>query len=98
MARRWGSAPGVVAHNGKAAATGAAAGGIASFLASSGIGQELDLQKGTKLDLVLDRPLYLNRSEKCDRDLKPSNTGRPILAVCSEWVGFLDTPPRRFRC
>jgi hypothetical protein len=56
-----GSAPGVVAHNGKAAAMGAAAGGVANFLASSGIGQELDLPKGTKLELVLDRPLYLNQ-------------------------------------
>jgi len=56
-----GSAPGVTAHNAKEAATGAAAGGVAGFLASSGIGQELDLPKGTKLDLVLDRPLYLKR-------------------------------------
>jgi hypothetical protein len=55
-----GGAPGVVAHNSKAAATGAAAGGIASFLASSGLGQEIDLPKGAKLELVLDRPLYLN--------------------------------------
>jgi len=56
-----GSAPGVVAHNAKEAATGAAVGGVAAFLASSGIGQELDLPKGTKLELVLDRPLYLNQ-------------------------------------
>jgi len=56
-----GSAPGVTSRNAKAAATGAAAGGVAAFLASSGIGQELDLPKGTKLDLVLDRPLYLNQ-------------------------------------
>ena len=42
------------------AADGAAAGSIAGFVASSGIGQELDLPKGTKLDLALDRPLYLN--------------------------------------
>jgi hypothetical protein len=48
-------------HGGKGAAVGAAAGGIAGFLASSGFGQELDLPKGTKLDLVLDRPLYLTR-------------------------------------
>jgi hypothetical protein len=48
------------AHSGKGAAAGAAMGGLAGFLASSGFGQELDLQKGTKLDLVLDRPLYLN--------------------------------------
>jgi hypothetical protein len=58
-----GGASGVVSHNSKAAANGAAAGGIASFLASSGIGQEIDLPKGTKLELVLDRPLYLNRME-----------------------------------
>jgi hypothetical protein len=55
-----GSAPGVTTHNAKEAATGAAAGGVAAFLASSGIGQELDLPKGTKLDLVLERPLHLN--------------------------------------
>jgi hypothetical protein len=56
-----GSAAGVAAHNGKAAAVGAAAGGVAAFLASSGFGQELDLPKGTKLELVLDRPLYLTQ-------------------------------------
>lgn len=54
-----GSAAGVAAHNGKAAAVGAAAGGVAAFLTSSGFGQELDLPKGTKLELVLDRLLYL---------------------------------------
>jgi hypothetical protein len=56
-----GSAPGVANHNAKAAAVGAAAGGVAAFLISSGFGQELDLPKGTKLELALDRPLYLNR-------------------------------------
>jgi hypothetical protein len=56
-----GSAAGVTAHNSKAAAMGAAAGAAAGFLASSGIGQEMDLPKGTKLELVLDRPLYLNQ-------------------------------------
>jgi hypothetical protein len=55
-----GSAAGVAAHNEKAAAVGAAAGGLAAFLVSSGFGQELDLPKGTKLELVLERPLYLN--------------------------------------
>jgi hypothetical protein len=54
-----GAAAGAAAHGGvKATAIGAAAGGVAGFVASSGIGQELDLPKGTKLDLVLDRPLY----------------------------------------
>jgi hypothetical protein len=56
-----GSAPGVANHNAKAAAMGAAAGAAAAFLVSSGFGQELDLPKGTKLELVLDRPLYLTQ-------------------------------------
>jgi hypothetical protein len=55
-----GSAPGVTSHNGKEAALGAAVGGMTAFLASSGIGQEIDLPKGTKLELVLDRPVYMN--------------------------------------
>jgi hypothetical protein len=46
-------------RSGKGAAAGAVTGGIAGFVASSGFGQELDLPRGTKLDLVLDRPLYL---------------------------------------
>ena len=54
-----GAAAGAAAHGGKGAAVGAAAGGVAGFVASSGIGKELDLPKGTKLDLVLDRPLYM---------------------------------------
>ncbi len=57
MGAAKGSAPGVTSHNSKEAAMGAAVGGMAAFLASSGIGQEIDLPKGTKLELVLDRPL-----------------------------------------
>ncbi len=56
-----GSAAGAIAHNSKSAAIGAATGGVAAFLASSGIGQEIVLLKGTKLELVLDRPLYLTQ-------------------------------------
>jgi hypothetical protein len=56
-----GSAAGISAHNSKAAARGAAEGGVAAFLASSGLGKELDLPKGTKLELVLERPLYLTQ-------------------------------------
>ena len=56
-----GAAAGASARSGKGAAIGAATGGIAGFVASSGIGQEIDLPKGTKLDLVLDRPLYLSQ-------------------------------------
>ena len=55
-----GSAHGITDRNRKEAAMGAAAGGVAGFLASSGIGQEIDLPKGAKLELVLNRPLYLN--------------------------------------
>lgn len=57
-----GAAAGAAAGGAKGAATGAAAGGIAGFIASSGFGQELDLAKGTKLDLILDRPLYLTQN------------------------------------
>jgi hypothetical protein len=56
-----GSASGVTSHNAKAAAIGAANGGLAAFLASSGLGQEIELPKGTKLELALDRPLYSSR-------------------------------------
>lgn len=54
-----GAAPGAYKHNAKEAEIGAAAGGLAGFMASSDIGREIDLQKGTKLDLVLDRALFL---------------------------------------
>jgi hypothetical protein len=40
---------------------GAAAGAAAAFMASSGLGQELSLSKDTKLEIILDRPLYINR-------------------------------------
>lgn len=57
-----GAKAGAAAGGAKGAATGAAAGGIAGYIASSGFGQELDLPKGTKLDLILDRPLYLTQN------------------------------------
>jgi hypothetical protein len=38
---------------------GAATGAAAGFLASSGVGQELDLVKGTKVEIELTRPLYV---------------------------------------
>jgi hypothetical protein len=55
-----GAAHSVAAHNGRDAAAAAMQGGAAAYVSSSGLGQELDLKKGTKIDLVLDRPLYLN--------------------------------------
>ncbi len=56
-----GAASGVASHNGKDAAMGAAAGAATAFMASSGLGQELTLSKDTKLEIILDRPLYVSR-------------------------------------
>jgi hypothetical protein len=57
-----GAAPGIVARNSKDAAMGAAIGAVTAFLIESGLGQELSLEKDTKLELVLLRPLYLRRN------------------------------------
>ena len=54
-----GAAAGAKVRGAKGAAIGAAAGGAAGFLVASGMGQELVLQKGTKLELELERPLYI---------------------------------------
>jgi hypothetical protein len=45
--------------SGKAAGIGAAVGAAAGFLVASGMGHELNLPKGSKLELELARPLYL---------------------------------------
>jgi len=57
-----GAAAGAAAHGGKGAAIGAAVGAAGGFIATSGYGQELTLEKNTKLELTLERPLYLGRS------------------------------------
>jgi len=57
-----GAASGVAAHNGKGAAVGAAAGAATAFMVASGLGQEITLAKGTKLELILDRPIYVGRN------------------------------------
>ena len=54
-----GAAPGVAAHNNKDAATGAAVGAVTAFMVTSGLGEELTLEKGTKLEIILERSLYL---------------------------------------
>jgi hypothetical protein len=56
-----GAVAGGAARGGRGAAIGAAVGAAAGFLVSSGMGQELDLPKGTKLELELTRPLHLAR-------------------------------------
>lgn len=55
-----GAAPGVLQRNAKDAAFGAAAGAVTAFMLSSGLGQELSLDRNTKLELTLDHPLNLN--------------------------------------
>ena len=57
-----GAAAGAVTRGGKGAAIGAAIGGAAGFLIASGMGQELVLQKGAKIEIELDRPLYIARN------------------------------------
>ncbi len=54
-----GAVVGATTKGGGGAALGAAIGGAAGFLVASGIGQELDLPKGTMLELELTRPLYM---------------------------------------
>ena len=54
-----GAAPGVEVHNKKDAAMGAAIGAVTAFMAASGLGEELTLEKGTKLEITLERSLYL---------------------------------------
>ena len=54
-----GSIAGAKAGGGKGAAVGALAGAAAGFLASSSLGQEIDLPKGTKVEIELLRPVYL---------------------------------------
>jgi len=54
-----GAVKGVKDRNKKEIAEGAAAGAIAAYLMESGRGHELDLPKGAKLELELERALYL---------------------------------------
>ncbi|MGH9699801.1 MAG: hypothetical protein ACRD52_10125, partial [Candidatus Acidiferrales bacterium] len=57
-----GAAPGVVAHNPREAAIGAAVGAATAYMAAAAIGQDITLPKDTKLELTLDRALYLGRT------------------------------------
>jgi hypothetical protein len=38
---------------------GAAVGAVTAFMVTSGLGEELTLERGTKLELTLQRPLYV---------------------------------------
>ena len=54
-----GATAGVMSHNAKGAAMGAAAGAATAFMVASGLGQDVTLEKNTKLELSLERQLYL---------------------------------------
>lgn len=54
-----GAIPGVKDRNKKEAAQGAALAALTAYLAEAGRGQEIELGKGTKLELELERVLYL---------------------------------------
>jgi hypothetical protein len=54
-----GAMKGVKDKNAKEAAAAAALAALAAYIAESGRGHELQLAKGTKLELELERPLYL---------------------------------------
>jgi hypothetical protein len=56
-----GAVIGASSKGGKGAGLGAAIGGATGFLIASGMGMELELQKGTKLELELSRPLYVEK-------------------------------------
>jgi hypothetical protein len=56
-----GAASGIATHNGRDAATAAAAGAATGFMIASGLGQEFTLPRNTKIELILDRPMYPQR-------------------------------------
>jgi hypothetical protein len=56
-----GAVQGVKDKNKKEAAQGAAMAALEAYLTESGRGQEIELQRGTKLELELERALYLLR-------------------------------------
>ena len=58
-----GAAPGVATKDAKDAAFGAAAGAAAAFMVESGLGEELTLEKNTKLELILERSIYFGRPQ-----------------------------------
>jgi hypothetical protein len=57
-----GAAAGVASHNEKDAAMGAATAAATAYMVTSGLGQELTLEKDTKIEIILDRSLYFGRS------------------------------------
>jgi hypothetical protein len=56
-----GAAAGVASHNEKDAAMGAAVAAATAYMVTSGIGQELTLERDTKIEIVLERSLHFGR-------------------------------------
>ena len=57
-----GAAPGVAAKDKKDAAMGAAIGAVTAYMAASSLGQEISLEKNTKMELILERSLFFGRT------------------------------------
>jgi len=55
-----GAATGVASRNARDAATGAAIGAVTAYMVASGLGQEVTLDKTTKLEVMLERDLPLS--------------------------------------
>ena len=57
-----GAAPGVTAKNGKEAAMGAAVAAVTAYMVTSGMGQDLTLDRNMKLEVTLQHPLNFGRT------------------------------------
>jgi len=57
-----GAAPGVAAKDSKEAAKGAAIAAVTAYMAAASLGQEISLEKNTKLELMLERSLLFGRT------------------------------------
>jgi len=56
-----GAAPGVKKHDKHDAALGAAIAAVTAYMAATSLGQELTLEKSTKLELIFERSLFLGK-------------------------------------
>ena len=57
-----GAAPGVAKRDKQDAAMGAAIGAVTAYMAAACLGQELTIEKNTKLELILERSLFFGRT------------------------------------
>jgi len=57
-----GASPGIMDKNKQEAAMGAAAAAAAAYMVASGLGQEVALEKRTKMELILERALNFPRT------------------------------------